>query len=718
MSSAITQELRQQQENTVYLHDEHEIDLRGIFLIFWRRRILILSIIILGTLAAIIGVSNIQSTYTARALMLLADEQEKNVTRDLLYFFSGGSAGQGSVLSEVEVLKSRTLAAEIVKKLKLVNDKEFGTKIENNNGQELERLFKNLSVDGTEMKTLPPEAVDANVAQTVTNFLQALDVLPISGSSAVQVSFRSISPHKAALISNSVVDVYREYKHSLKNTERQKRLLWLDKRLETVRQQVFDAETKIEKYKTQNGLERGQYDVIPLQEINKLQQDAIAAQAKHLETKVQLEQLEKSNSLDSIAGSYAQSINANLIRSLQLDKSRMQTELSELSKRYGKKHPEIIKAKAQYASIASALNNELKNAKQTLKNELVVLEARIEKLNERVEEIRGTYDSDSEAVVKLREMEREAESMKMVLKTMLETRERVAGQESLDQTNIEVLSYASVPYEVSYPNKRLLVSLSALASLFIALALSILVEKVANIYRDAEQVEMDLGLPCYATMPLLKKLTAKELADYILVNPSSSVSEAVRSLKVALVNNKDTNGAQIITLTSCEKDQNKSALSIWLARMSAKSGEKVILIDANLRAPEIHKMLGINNDSTLVDYLSGQKQLEEVMKKDSSTGMSVLLGQSVPNTAFDLLNSKKMKLLLEALSKTYDTIIIDTPEAYELPDARVVGKGSDHVVCLATANKTSRDKLEDAMAAISEHTQARLGIVLNNIGNE
>ena len=320
-------------------------------------------------------------------------------------------------------------------------------------------------------------------------------------------------------------------------------------------------------------------------------------------------------------------------------------------------------------------------------------------------------------MIELRALEREASSSRMVFETFLETYKRSDNQDKLEEPEAQIISYAIVPDSPSYPNTLLFLSLSLAVSSFLGLGLALLIEKLDNTYRSAGQIERSLRYPCYGLIPAAGKMDKSDRAAHVLLNPSSAIAESVRTLRTVLNlrANDPSNEPKVITMTSSFPGEGKTTLSIWLGRLAAKSGEKVIVIDADLRRPNIHRTLGADNDFTLVEYLSGQKELDDVIDKDEESGLHVIYGRSVPNTALNLVSSEKMKKLIESLRQVYDLIIIDSPACLAVSDARVLAKMSDQTLYVVAWNRTPREVVFSGVKQFVDMNYDQLALVLGNV---
>ncbi|MCK6418589.1 MAG: polysaccharide biosynthesis tyrosine autokinase [Alphaproteobacteria bacterium] len=711
-----------------------EADIRSLLLMLWRRKLFIIGTVFMGLALMAIAITFITPRYTARALILIESNNNQPYAKELQLVLGGAQFDTTLILGEIEVLRSRTMARQLIERLDLMNDPEFNSRIpfsqpdnpekkqeqkpsKAEGKREILGSFKQLSVYSAEIDSLPPEVIDRQIAEVVTQFLDNLNVRAIPGSFAIQVEYTSSDPNKAALIANAVVDTYIEQRLEEKFKSTKKVTDWLDKRLSELRQQVESSEAAVQEYKVRNNLVEGTRNVVSAEQLSELNSQLVLAKAMKAETEARLAQIQALSKSPSKFENASSIVNSAVIQNLKQQEVTLMGRLSELSSRYGPKHPHIIKAIAELEEIRRALQLELGKVVDQTRNEVHFAQARVEALEGGLRELSGQRQEDNEAMIRLRALEREAEATRLIYDTFLEAYKRSDNQEELQDAQARVISYAIVPQAPSYPNRMLLLSLSAAISLFIGLAMAILIEKLDNTFRSANQLENMIGFPCFAMIPAVEGVQQNELSGYTVTKPSSTVAESVRTLRMVLnlrSPQKDKK-SKVITITSSFPGEGKTTLSVWMARLAAKSGEKVILIDADLRRPNVHRTMGENNDSSLVDYLTGQKDLSSVIHKDPISGLHVLFGRSVPNSALDLLSGDKMKKLVASLQQVYDLVILDSPACLAVSDARVLAMMSDQTLYGVAWDRTPREVVMSGVKQFSDMGYRNLAFVLTNV---
>lgn len=700
--------------------------MRDLLLMLWRRKMVVVGCVLIGLSLATIAMSFMKPHFVARSLILIeVTAQPKNL--DELQAFMGTLRMDTSfILSEIEIMKSRSLAKRVVERLNLLADPEFNPKfkysiktaVSDPKKETPDQEFKKLSVYGTELASLPTEVVDKEVADVITNYLSSLNVRSIPGSNAIQIEFTSVDPNKAALIANTIVDAYIEQRLERKFQAAKKVTDWLDERLTSLRGQVQAADQAVAKYKEENKITTGNRNAtISEEQLSALNSQLILAKTKKAEAEAKLMQVKELAEHPERIEASGDVFNSDLVLGLKGRQAELQSRVAEMAGRYGPKHPELLKARAELDELSRNIRNEILKNSQTIENEVMFAEASIKSLEAGLTEYQGQQFEDNETNIDLSELQRQAESTRLIYDTFLKTYKKNDEAEKLQSPEARVISFAVAPRAPAYPNKMLMLSLGGAISLFIGLAIAILIEKMDNTFRSANQIENSVGYPCYALIPSVENMTQTELTNYIVSKPSSTVAESVRTLRLVLNLRapKSAPKPKCVTITSSFPGEGKTTLSIWLARLAAKSGEKVIVIDADLRRPNIHRSMAKSNDASLVDYLTGQKTLEQVIHKDEATGLHMIYGRSVPNSALDLVSCDKMNKLVASLKQVYDLVIIDSPACLAVSDARVLAKMSDQLIYVVAWDRTPREVVLSGVKQFADMRYDNLAFVLSNV---
>jgi capsular exopolysaccharide synthesis family protein len=410
----------------------------------------------------------------------------------------------------------------------------------------------------------------------------------------------------------------------------------------------------------------------------------IAAKTNYLALKAQLSAfISKDGSININGNKQAQErLRSNTLDELQENMRKQTYTLETLSSRYGEKHPKMIAARKALTTISA----QIKLERETLLGRLI-----------------DNY---------------------ITAKTTFDALERIyneAPENSADKISstpiVQLIEPAQEPQEPVSPEKPRLIGLSLLLSLFLGVLIPVIVERRRKTFICGQQLSHSFGLLCYALIPRVEGEQHRNIADYVLDNPSDTLVEAIRSLRlnIKLKSHSDEQEDKIVLVTSSKEGEGKSMLCTWLARLAAKSGERVLLIDANLRDPSIHQILNGKNALSLVEYLTGKAPLDKVIDKTDPSGLHAIYGRSIPNSVLDLLSSHKMGDLMHDIREDYDLIIIDTPPCLTSADARALSPHADLLLYLVSWNKTKRDVIHKGLSQFLSFARIRTALVLSNI---
>ena len=431
------------------------------------------------------------------------------------------------------------------------------------------------------------------------------------------------------------------------------------------------------------------------QQIENLNKQIIILKNEYNQFKAELKQLKKSPSSEMSMN--ISSVNGTLVKTLNLEKITLETSISELSSRYGPKHPLMIEKRDELNEINKRIKQQASSVKTILKQDLQLkVNLAKEKLNalEKEKEIAtGENIKNNSVLITLRELNREVQASQNTLQSFLEEYNKSVDKDLTLDSDVKIISFANVPVKPSTPDKRLIFALGILTTLMGSFFAVLLRNKFYSKFRDAEDLEDKFGYTCLAKIPFTRSGWNKDLINQTLSNPTSAITETFRDLRLALKTqiSKKGDAPKIISMMSSVDNEGKTTTAVLLASLAAKAGERVVLMDANLHNPTIHKMLGKKNDNSLVDFLTDQKPLNDVLHKDKDTGLNVIFGSAVPNNAFNLLSLSKLDILMEALRQNYDLVIIDTPASLEASDARLIEQLADFSLYNVKYNAT-RDK--------------------------
>ncbi len=697
-----------------------EVDLLGFFRAL-RRHLNVIVGITLG-LTALIMVAVLQLTprYTAEALVLL-DAQRTQVV-DVEAVMSGLSADSATVDSQVEVVASRSIARRIVEKLNLIEDPEFNAELAKPS------VFAWLdprgwikSLFGSDAELTAERKRELTMDAVVDGFIGREGIDRRALTYIIEVKFTSEDPAKAATIANAIADTYVLDQLEAKFNATKQANEWLSQRLEGLKRQVADSERAVEIYRAQNGLQSARGTTINEQQLSELNAQLILARADRAEKQAKYARAKQILSSGGSIESVVDVLQSQTISDLRQQQAELASKQADLSTKYGPRHPAIINMDAQRRDIQSQIGAEIRRIVDSIANEAAISDTRVKALEGSLDELQTTSSKNSQAEVRLRELEREASANKAVYESFLGRFKETSQQQDLQMADSRIISEAVAPAAPSFPRKGLIGSIALTFSLLVGFATALLLERLDNGLQTSTQIEEILNLPHLGSVPAIPVETGSDRKpilphDYLLQKPLSAFSESLRSLRSALSLSNVDNPPKIILFTSALPNEGKTTTAISFARAAAHAGQKVLLVDCDLRHPSVHRVLGAGKPKEgLVEYLAGRVSFADVMVKDAATGLDFIPVASGAANPPDLLGSAQMRRILREARDAYDLVILDTAPVLPVSDSRVLAQLSDKTVFVVRWDETPRDAAIGAAKELRTYKADIAGAILTMV---
>ncbi|MCW5726918.1 polysaccharide biosynthesis tyrosine autokinase [Parvibaculum sp.] len=699
-----------------------EFDLMALYRTL-RKRLGVIMGVTLG-LTALVMVVVLQQTplYTAGAQILL-DRQKMQVT-DMQAVMSGLSPDSATVDSEVEILRSRTLAARVIEQLNLTQDPEFnGALREPSMLRWLDpRVWIGTALSLIEAEPLPQSEdvrARAELNGVINSVLGRLTVTRQRLTYVINIGFVSENPAKAARIANTIADLYILDQLEAKFDATRQANDWLSRRLTELRQQVQDSERAVEIYRTEEGLESSATGVtVSEQQLSELNAQLILARTSLAEAEAKYSRAQQIRRTGGTIESMADVVQSGTISQLRQKQAELARELANLASKYGPRHPEIVNAEAQRRDIERQIGSEINRIVGSLENNVSVAQTRVSALEDSLREIRGEAGTGNQAMIQLRELEREAAANRAVYESFLNRFKETSQQQDFQTPDARVISTATPPVGPSHPRKALSLALALVLSGMLGVGLAFLLEHLDNGLQTGRDVEQALGLPHLVSLPATpaeKGPDGKVMSpqDYLLVKPLSAFSESLRSLRSALQLSNVDNPPTVILFTSALPNEGKTTTSAGFARAAAASGLKVALVDCDLRHPSVHKAFGLKRpEAGLVELLAERLDLAQVLIRDPKSELDILPIATGTANPPDVLGSAQMRLLLDRLRADYDLVVLDSAPVLPVSDSRVLSRIADETVFVVRWNETPKDAAQAAIRELRLYDANIAGVVL------
>lgn len=706
-----------------YEESEAAIDLRAILNFVRRRWKLIASITALVVLAAIVVLLRLTPLYVGTAQILLDNRRQnvlgpESVVPDLTF-------DSGFVESQVAVLRSRSLLRKVVEKENLTEDPEFGVSATPSEGlvrQLLGRIVGRTS-KGSQQRA-EPDRIDAPVDVLISiEKLRGRLVIDREGTSyAISISVISESPRRAAQLANAVADAYIDEQLEASYDTAQRAAVWLGDRIRDLRQEVLNSESAVEEYRTQHDLVSTKTGTVNEQQLSELNAELVNARADTAEKRAKYEQAAQMQAEGDNLQSIPDVLRSPVVSALRQRLADVSAREADLISRYGRRYPAVANVSAERADVERQIAAEVLRIIVNLKNDLEVAESRESSLQASLEKLTGETGVDNKVAVRLRELERIANANKILYESFL-ARAKVANEETtFAARDARVISTAIPSGTPSYPRKKFTIAVALFLGLGLGVGSAFLLEILSPGYLSPRQVEEVMEVPVLASIPLMRgsllEVDNEKLSPprYLLKKPLSRYSESIRALRSAVQMCDSKSPPQLIQVTSAVPGEGKTTLAMSMAFSLQAAGNRVLLLDADLRHPSISNLFELGDRPGLVDVLASDTVGANEVRpyRDPESKLHVFpAGRKSPNPS-DLLGSERMKAFVEMLRKHYQFILIDSPPVGPVVDAVVLSRLSDKVVFAVKWAETPRDVAAEAVRQFPEAHKI-VGVALNQV---
>lgn len=694
------------------------LDLRRLMNTF-RRHLRLFAAVAAGVfIAALVFTLSATPKYTATANVMLDVRQERVVDAEAV--LSGLPADSATVDTEVEILKSRQLAERVVTALKLDQDAEFAPHVEEPKGLGAIKagVASVLGAEKFDPAKLTPVEAQKLRESVVDRVLAGLSIRRAGLTYVINVSYESESPSKAAVIANKFAELYLLEQLEAKFDATQQATKWLNTRLDELRGQVLADEAAVQQFKIANNLMSASGTNLTESEISNYNMSLADARAKVAEAQARLATARQQLARGSSGEDVGEALSSPVIQELRKQRAQASATVADLEGRYGERHPEMLKAKRQLTDLDAQIQSEIQRIISNLQAEAQVAQQRAGAISGSLGGAKGALASNNRAMVRLNELQRASEASRTLYESYLNRYKETSTQEGIEQSDARIVSKAKIPTGQSSPKVALNLALGLILALGAGVAAIVLAEMLDAGLTTAEDVERRLDTSFLGAVPLLSTVADGHAAspiDYVVEKPLSAFSESFRNLRTSILYSRLGEEVKVVAVTSSLPGEGKTTSSICLTRTAALQGQRVLLIDCDLRRRTVNRMMAAEPEAGLLEVLSGEVPLERVLQKDAATGATLLPLAKSSFTPKDVFGSAAMDRLLAHLRTQYDLIVLDTAPILPVADTRVLAPKADAVVFLTRWRKTPQHAVESAFRLLNGTGAHLAGVALTQV---
>src|SRR3984893_5677830 len=721
-----------------------------------RRQLLLIALIgAVGTSLGAFYVLIAPSTYTAESRIVIDPRRVQLFPKAT---FSEGQFDQASLESEIELMKSESVALSAINALGLAKDPEI-LRPPGVVGVVLGFASHLFSV----VKPTKPLSESEATKVALRAISKNLSVTRVGSSYNLSIQYRSGNPERAVQIANVIADAYIAKQLEVKYDPTKRATQWLEGRIKELNEKLKAAERLVVDFKKNNNVIMADGRLMNEQLIADLSSQISTAKQRVSEAKARLDRISVvirdarsgttadmgtvADTLNKQTGAtLADTLNSTVATQLRTRYLELVNREARWSGKYGPNHGAVVNLRNEIREIEGAFLDELKRLRDTYLNTYEVVKLEEQDLEKRLADAVSGSRPLNQAQITLLELDSNAKN----LRTMYdEFRQRYADslqQQSFPISDATITMRASLPLEKTGPKTMLILVMGAAGGLGFGLAVGILLELMNGSFYTKEQVESTLQAPCIAIVPsqnsdkgptlmgnpkpmlsfdrglgagLNDQRTISRDPDIcwaVLNSRFSRFTEAIRSIKLAVdLNSGGVNSNRVIGFTSSLPQEGKSTIAASLALLMAQAGARVILVDCDLRNPSLSRRLAPNADHGILDVIAGRMTLQNAVWTDQSTNLTFLPGVTNNHRicSSDILSADATRKLFDDLQSKYDYVLVDLTPLMPIVDTRATTGFVDCYFCVIEWGRTTSDAVKHAFRDAHKISENMLGIILN-----
>ncbi|MFN0044547.1 MAG: GumC family protein, partial [Alphaproteobacteria bacterium] len=728
--------------NVVFpMGDDDQLTLRRLFAVLRHRIILIAGVSFLITSLAALFVFQITPRYRSEA-QIVVEGSKKNVS-GVDSLVQGLQPDFWTNETEAAVIGSRELGRKVVEKLNLQNNPAFNPELRKPRTGLWQTLVEPLrtfvgdvmvnplrdalfasepSEDGAQVPVVnltAEEKREHELDRLTSAYLGGLSVLPQDRSRVLTITYTSHDREFAALAANASAEAYILDQLSTKGEATSRASKWLSERVNEMRRRVIESEQRLEEFRKTAGIVEVGGATLYQQQLVAMNEELAGARNKRAEAEARYDQVQAIMNAGGNPTSVAAVLDNRVIQGLRDQEATLERKVQDLTQQFLPSHPKLRQAQTEMQGLQSKIAAEVERITANLGNELKLSRTREQNVIKEAKRLEELFTQQREAEVSLRSLESEARANKQLYETLL-TRFKetnVQRDEVVQQADARIISRATVTSYPFYPQRSLMIAAAFIVSLVIGIGIALIIEYLDSGFRSLNQIEAMTGQPTIGLVPALADLQkqGKRAHEIAVERPNSAFGEAIRTLRTALLLSRVDSPPKTVLLTSSVPGEGKTSTALSLAVMAARSAQKAIIVDCDLRHSTLHTYLDHPNHLGLGDYLAGLATLEDVIEIDPRSGVHFITGGNRAPNPTDLLGSQEMRKLLKQLSQIYDLVVLDTPPLLAVSDALVLVRHVDKSIYLVRWEKTRREAVMSGLKLLIESGANLAGVLLTQV---
>jgi polysaccharide biosynthesis transport protein len=684
-----------------------------------RRKGVVLMIALAGLLVGVLITLPQDPVYQARTSLEIQDLNQEFMNLKQVSPLTDSSAvnALSDLQTQIKILQSDTLVDRSLAKLKIASPADLNAK-----ESRVSLLRRALHL---------PEPIRTR-EEMLAKAARSMRIRAAGQTRIIEIMVDSTDPKLAASLANTVASEFIDQNMEARWQIIQRTGDWLGRQLSEMKRELAKSEDALQAYARHKGLiYTGEKQNVSEEKLHQLQAELSKAQADRVakQSRYEITRTATAETLPDV-------LNDSNLRGLQASLTDLRRQEAELAANFKPDYSKVKKVRAQIVSLESALERERKTIVDRIGNDFEEAKSRETLFAAAYDAQARVVTQDSEKSIQYNILKREVDSNRQIYEAMLQRVKESSIASAMKASNIRVIDTAKIPRQPYKPSLPINAALGLLAGVMLGTAFVIMHERADRTIQDPGDAALFVGLSELGVIPnaehpskLLQLMGRRAQVNKANDNSGKTTMELItceseptfmtdsfRGILASLLFASENGSPRVIVITSTGPGEGKTTAASNLAIALAQVKLKVLLIDADLRKPSLHRIFELENETGLANLLAqrrlGEQSAFALVQETRIPNLHVLT--SGTGDSANVLFSASMPALLTWYKRRYDMVIIDTPPMLHMPDARVIGRSSDAVVLVVRAGHTTRDAVLAARQRLTQDGTTILGVILND----
>ena len=678
-----------------------------------RKWTVIVSVVMVVITATLISVRT-TPIYDAMTRILISQQRSNPINFKESNASQEDDYQQRDIDTQVKILQSDTMAELVIHRLNLDAHPDFaGTAQTQSSG-------------GITVSESPDKEAERQEG-LIRKFQGSLKVQQIPDTSLVEIKYSDSNPSLAADIANAIAAAFIEQNVKSRYDSTMQAADWLSKQLADLQIKMESSQARLIQYQKEHAIvgtdEKQNLTTEKLDELNK---ELIGAQADRIQRE-SLYQIATTNNPETLSSILQDPI----LTGLRQRQTELQTQYALLSTEFGPAYPKVLEIRNQLDQIDRNYREQVENSVNRIKNDYQTAVNRERMLQTALAEQTGVADQLNQNAIQYKVLKQEADSNRQLYDGLLEQLKQASLAAGLNSSNIRVVDRARVPLHPARPSIPRNLEFALLIGLVVGVVIAFGLEALDTTVRTPEQAESISGLPILGVIPLqsalgavtgikkahlLQKAPRNNIGPRPLIShlePRSEVTEAYRALRTSILLSSVSHPPRSILVTSSVPQDGKTMTCVNIAIVLAQQGKRILLLDADMRRPNIHRAFGLNGQVGLSNILTGSAKVNDAIQASVQPNLFVIPAGPVPPHPAELLSSPLMQDLLGKWRDDYDHVIIDSPPVISVTDPVILSVKTDAVLLVIRSGQTTAAHVRRTRDLLQSVNAGLLGVVVN-----